>query len=148
MTAKPECRPTELLIASERRYHFFHIAPAGVTLDQVLEPTYWKSVTLDLKRSKWPMIEVVCDDGKWEANLRVYSVGDGFAKTRVLQQWDFTGKAGRKPIAPEGYKIEHIPKNGWRALTPGGEIVAEYLPVEEEAIRAAATHARETKVAA
>lgn len=140
--SKPVCKPHELLIAAERRYHHLHIAPAGTTLEQVCDPTYWSSVANEFKRAPWALIEIIADDGSWEADLRVFAIGDGFAKVRVRNSWAYADKPGRKPALPDGYKVEHLPTQGWRAMSPNGEVVAERKQVEMEAVRAAADHAR------
>lgn len=145
---KPICKPHEIEPAEQRRYIYLHVAPAGVTLEQVCEPSYWAPVTGELRRARWARIEVVCDDGSWEADLRVYATGEGFAKVRVLQSWAFSEKVERKPKTPDGYRIEHIPSQGWRALTPAGDVIADRKQVESEAINAAREHAKASRVEA
>jgi hypothetical protein len=147
MNQKTECRPSQLQIAHERRYHFYHVAPASVTLEQVCEPTYWRTVSRDLGRQPWALIEVVCDDGTWEADLRVYAVGDGYAKVRVRAKYEYAGPIGRRPKEPDGYRIEHVSGQGWRAIDPAGDVIVQNQAVRDEAIRIASAHARQKAAA-
>lgn len=142
---KPICKPHELELAAERRYHYFHVAPAGVTLEQVCEPGYWASVAQEFRRARWPLVEVICDDGSWEASLRVFGTGEGFAKVRVLFSKNWDEKTERKPKMPDGYKVEHIPAQGWRTLSPAGDVIADRKMVENEAIIAARDHAKASR---
>lgn len=150
MDKKPECRPAPagLENAADSSMTWRHLAPVGVTIDQVSDPTYWKNVTRELGqarvigRNPFNKIEVLAEDGTWEATLRVLSVGDGLVRTRVISFWEAERKPGRKPNLPEGYQIEFVPNSGWRALDPKGGVVVQNEAIEEDALRAAASHAK------
>ena len=43
---------------------------------------------------------------------------------------------------PQGYTVEHVPENGWRAIDPKGNILIEKQTVEDDAIKAARDHAK------
>ena len=73
------------------------------------------------------------------------SVADGLVNTRVLREWRAPTKPGQKPAVPEGYVVEHIAHNGWRVLDPDRQIIAANLTMEDDAIRAAAAHAKSPK---
>jgi hypothetical protein len=137
-----ECKPHQLLIDQERRVTWFHEAPHGVTLEQVLEPVYWRSVWREFQRGKWPEIRVVAEDGSWDALLKVFGWGEGFAKVAVLWKAEVKGVPGRKPNTPEGYRIEYIKGQGWRSLDPAGDVICQNQMVEDEALRIAAQHAK------
>src|SRR5690606_28754740 len=109
------------------------IAPAGHTLEMCTQPDYWRHGIRELGqqrvlgRNAWNRIEIICEDGTWEADLRVLSVADGLVNTRVLREWRAPTKPGRKPAVPEGYVVEHISNNGWRVLDPERQIIAANL---------------------
>lgn len=145
---KPEARPGSLDPVYDASMPWRYLAPAGHTLEMCQQPSYWKNVAKEagmqrvLGRHAWNKIEIICEDGTWEAELRVLSIAEGLVHTRLLSQWQAPAKPGRKPAVPEGYVVEHIANNGWRALDPGGQIIASNLTIEDDAVRAAASHAK------
>ena len=145
---RPEARPGSLEDARDASIVWRYIAPAGVTLEMCQRPDYWRNVVKECgmqrvgQRHAWNRIEIIAEDGTWEADLRVISAVDGLVQTRLLREWHTPARPGRKPLPPEGYIVEHIPANGWRVLDPNGQEIAGKLPVEDDAVRAAAQHAK------
>jgi hypothetical protein len=125
-----------------------YIAPAGTTLDDCKRSDYFKNLVRECGQSRyagrpaWNRIEIICEDGTWEAALRVLSAGDGLVHTRVIFEWHAPKVPGRKPALPDGYTVEHIPNNGWRALDNHGAVISDRLPIEEDAVRAASAHSK------
>ncbi len=155
MDKKIEARPGSLDVVYDASVIWRYLAPAGHTLEMCQRPDYFRNVVKEagmqrvLGRHAWNKIEIIAEDGTWEAELRVLSVVEGalpLVNTRLLREWHAPVKPGRKPAVPEGYAVEHIANNGWRALDPNGQIIAANLTIEDDAIRAAATHAK--KIAA
>lgn len=148
MTKTPEARPNALENALDAAVTWRYFAPPGVTLEMCQRPDYWRNCLRELGQQRvngrhaWNKIEIIAEDGTWEADLRVLSVSDGLVRTRLLREWNAPARPGRKPNVPEGYIVEHVPNNGWRALDPKGAIIAANLTIEDDAVRAAATHAR------
>ena len=124
--------------AYERRPVFLVEVPTGVTLDDVLEPGFWKHVWREMTRGggKYAKIEVICEDQTWEAELRVYATGDGFVKTRVLVPWEAKKAQGRPPKLPEGWVAEPVGST-WRVRNSVGEPVVQNEASEYDAIVAA-----------
>lgn len=152
MEKKSEARPGSLDNLNDCSVTLRYFAPRGHTLDDCIRPDYWRNVTREAgqqrvpNRHAWNKIEILAEDGTWEAELRVLSVDHGLVHVRVVREWAAPAKPGRKPALPEGYTVEHILSNGWRTLDPHGTPIATNLPIEEDAIRAASTHSK--KVAA
>lgn len=148
MTQIPEARPGSLEPASDASITWRYLAPAGVTLEMCKRTDYWRNVVREAGqtrtggRQSWNKIEIIAEDGTWEAELRVLSAAEGLVHTRVIREWFATARPGRKPTVPDGFRVEFVPNNGWRALDDHGAVVAERLPVEEDAIRAAAAHSK------
>lgn len=148
MDQKPSARPGSLEVVNDASITWRYFAPSGITLADVQRPDYWRNVLREVGqqrivgRNAWNKIEILAEDGSWEAELRILSVADGLVQTRVIREWSQPAKPGRKPGAPEGYVIEHIPNNGWRVLDPNGQPVASKLSNEEDANRAAASHSK------
>lgn len=153
MDKKPEARPGSLDVAHDASITWRYLAPAGVTLEMCLEPLFWAQCTRELGQQRvlgrhaWNRIEIIAEDGSWEAELRVLSVeqgvngANGRVFTRLIREWHDASKA-KKANAPAGYTVEYIPDNGWRVLDPKGGVVAEKLTLEDDALKAAAAHAK------
>ena len=150
---KPEARPGSLEPAIDASITWRYLAPAGVTLEMCQAPDYWGNCVRELAqqrvfgRNSWNKIELIAEDGTWEAELRVLSVKDGLVHTRVLRVWPEQPAIAAKPAAPPaqvpaGYTVEHIPENGWRALDRKGNVIIEKQSVEDDALKAAITHAK------
>ena len=141
-----EARPGSMEVTHDASITWRYIAPVGHTIEDIQRPDYWRNLIKECGQQRvagrhaWNRIEVLGEDGTWEAELRVISASAGLVSTRLLREWKATGKPGRKPVTPEGYKIEHIPSNGWRCLDSHGDLIATNLPIEEDAIRAASAH--------
>jgi hypothetical protein len=144
-------RPGSLEPLHDASMVYRYVAPPGTTLADCRRPDYWRNNARECGQSRingrpsFNRIEILAEDGTWEADLRVLSVADGLVHTRLLREWSEPAKPGRKPAVPDGYTVEHIQGNGWRALDPNSEIVGQRLPTEEGAVRAAADHARRAK---
>lgn len=144
-------RPGALEPSQDASLTLQYIAPPGVTLADCTKPTFWRNNVAACARARtpgrnpWNKIEIIAEDGTWEALLRIVNAADGLVTTRVLWSWSEPAKPGRKPSVPEGYTVEYIASNGWRALNVDGVIIADRLPVEEQAVRAAADHAKRAK---
>ncbi len=151
MEKKSEARPGSLDNLNDCSVTLRYFAPAGHTLADCQRPDYWRNVTREAgqqrvpNRHAWNKIEIIAEDGTWEAELRILSVDAGLVHTRTLREWYAPSKPGRKPSVPDGYSIEHIRDNGWRAVDPHGEPVAQRLATEDMAVRAAADHAKKSK---
>lgn len=149
---KQVARPGSLEPLSEAAMSYRYMAPIGHTLEMVTHPEYWKNNARECRhtrlsgRNAWNRIEVIAEDGSWEADLRILSVSDsGLVELRVIREWQEAAKPGRKPTIPEGYKVEIVPGHGWRALDRFGEVIAQKLPIESRAVEAALDHARKAK---
>ena len=148
MDQKPQARPNSLEVAQDSSITWRHYAPVGVTLEMCQRPDYWRNVLREVGqqrivgRNAWNRIEILAEDGSWEAELRVISVADGLVSTRLLREWSEPVKPGRKASVPEGYTVEMVTGNGWRAVDPNGNVVASKLPVEDQAIKAAVSHSK------
>lgn len=144
MDKKPEARPGSLESLHDSSMTWRYLAPPGVTLEMCRDPNYWRNVTRECGQARvagrgaWNKIEIIAEDGSWEAELRIVSVGDGLVTTRVLRHW--AGDTVDEKPAPEGYKVEHIPGNGWRALDGRNQTLTEKRASRDDALQAAVRH--------
>jgi len=151
MDKKPEARPGSFENAADAAIIWRYMAPAGHTLEMCQRPDYWRNVTREcgqqrvLNRPAWNRIEIIAEDGSWEAELRVMSISNGLVQTRLLREWAAPSKPGRKPNLPDGYVVEMISGNGWRALDPNAQPVAVNQITEDDAVRAAYAHAKKAR---
>lgn len=151
MDKSPEARPGSLEHAGEAAITWRYIAPPGTTLADCQRPDYFRNNVRECAQSRYPgrhawnKIEIIAEDGTWEAELRILSAALGLVHTRLIREWKVAALPGRKPGLPEGYRIEHVQGNGWRCLDQNAGMVAQLLSTEDEALRAAAAHARRSK---
>lgn len=61
--------------------------PAGTPMEVILEPSYWKHYTRDIQPGD--VIEAFCEDGLWEASLRVMFVSTAEVKLAIRWQVDY-----------------------------------------------------------
>lgn len=132
------CAPHDLMERQSAVVSFLHVVPGGVTLDQALAETYWRNAWKLLEHKRNSTIDLLADDGAWEATVRVVSSGGPHVRFRVLSRW-----AAPKPQqVPAGYAVQHLPREGWRVLAPDKSVLASGEPGEHEAVEAAVAHAR------
>ena len=151
MSDKLAARPGSLEPLADVSMTYRYVAPPGVTLADCRRPDYWRnnirecSQTRTGGRVSWNRIEIIAEDGSWEADLRILSVGDGLVHTRLLREFAEAAKPGRKQAVPDGYTVEHIAGNGWRALDANSDLITQRQSTEDAAVRAAIEHAKRAK---
>lgn len=151
MTDIPTARPGTLDLQHDASFTYRYIAPPGHTLEHCSHPEYFRhneracGFTRSGSKNAWNKIEIIAEDGSWEADLRILSVANGLVETRVIRHWETQAKPGRKPSVPDGYKVEHIQDHGWRALDRFGEPIVQKQPTEDKALAAAIDHNRRAK---
>ena len=149
---KNEAKPGTLDNLNDASVTLRYFAPRGHTLEDCQRPDYWRAVIRECgqqrvpNRHAWNKIEILAEDGSWEAELRILSVAEGLVHTRLLWDWKQAVTPGRVAKDPDGYVIEHIANNGWRVLDENGTEVAAKLTTRDAAVLAAKQHAK--KVAA
>lgn len=134
--------PTKMRHLADYSRKSFHVVldDPSVTIDDILVPSFWQhhTNTIDLHS----LVDVIGDN--FDVQLRAIEKGVGFVKMRVLRKWeDRTAKpqAEDDDRVPEGYKVDHHSKTGWRArLVDGGVEIARQLPSRDAAIEAAIAH--------
>lgn len=152
MLAKiPEARPGSLENLLDASLHLRYMVPPGHTLEDCLRPEYWKNNTREADQQRvfgrhaWNTIRCLAEDASWMADLLVLAVEHGQqsrVNVRLLTQWDWS-KPSRS--VPEGYTVEHVAGNGWRAIEPGGVMLAERQTDREAAMAAAIAHAAKSQ---
>lgn len=146
MLDKPkQARPGSLESAYDAAITWRYIAPAGHTLDDCMRADYFANNMREVGhqrtpgRHAWNKIEIIAEDGAWEAELRIISAADGLVQTRILREWN-DEKRKAEP-APDGYRVEHVANNGWRAFDQAGATVIEKAATRDQALALAKQHA-------
>jgi hypothetical protein len=119
------------------RIHMTAKVPAGTTLADVSEPSYWANHAFRLKPGA--IIEVVAEDNSLDCDLRVLEVGQTFAKVRVIRNYvePAVSKKSSAKEAPEGVSVDYGGKQDrWRVVHKG-EVIKSGLATESEAAKAA-----------
>ena len=134
------CSPHQIVEKHVHVVSFFHKVPHGVTPHEVLEPSssYWANAWKRFEGREMSTVEFLAEDGSWDAEVRVLKVEDGKVHFRVLREW-------REPASdlevPEGYRVEFIAENGWRAIDPAGTVIKDRMPAKTDVLTAALDHA-------
>ena len=142
LQAIPEARPGSLDNMLDAAVQLRYMVPADHAADDLLRPDYWRNVTREAGQQRvpgkhaWNTIRALAEDGSWMLDLLVISVRDGVVHVRELARWDWRGTEA----APTGYTVEHIRDNGWRAIEPGGAVIAERRTSRDEAVIEAKKH--------
>lgn len=143
---KAEARPGSLEMIHDASVTWRYFAPVGVTLEMCRAPDYWRNVRRETGQQRVPgrhafnRIEIMAEDGTWEAELRVMSVAsNGDIETRLLREYR---DAASQMAVPKGYVVDHVPGNGWRAMDHKGVVIAGKMTTRDEAVRAAQAHSR------
>ena len=126
--------------ASHARRELFASIPAGTELKTILEPAYWAHHTRDLR--PMDLIEAVCDDGSWEASLRVMFVAKTEARVSVRWKTEYAHSENTPKIPDSPYSVKwlNIGKKYAVVLTETQEVIEDKLFPEDEAHKALARH--------
>ncbi len=71
-------------LAEYSRSQYFVSVPAKFTLDDFLDPSFWRHITFLRPNDR---LELVAEDGSWDVDARVVSASPGFAVLRALREW-------------------------------------------------------------
>lgn len=120
--------------------NFFHSVPHGVTLDTVIGhgSTYWVNAWKRFEGREGSTLDILAEDGSFDAHARILKVTEGKVTFRLLREWH----EERSDLeVPKGYRVEFVAGRGWRALDPASAIVIEARPQKIDALIAALDHA-------
>lgn len=126
----------------------FHVkVPKEIKLEQALSKPFWSNAYKLLERKPLSLVELIAEDGSWEAEVRVLAVDDvGNIRFRILRHWQ--AQEIKKDALPKGYRVEFVRDNGWRCIDPSGQQVGGYEPAETDAVALASSFARRHQSAA
>ena len=106
--------------------------PSGVTVEDVLRPTFWSHYTKNLKPGD--DIDVVCEDATWRAILWVMFVGTTEVKTEVFIHKEFGLLAGVTSMSDDYDVVWKGPVLNYAIINKAnGEIVKDKLMPKSEA---------------
>lgn len=125
--------------AEHARSVFFATIPTGTTLQDCLVPSFWAHCVGRLKVNT--LIELVAEDGSFDALARVTDRDVGFAKLRLLRAFEdkkATPVAGEHDDGKSNElpRIQRIPNGsakGWRLLGLDGNVVKEAIQDKRDA---------------
>ena len=108
----------------------YHAPQAGVTIEEVLEPSYWAHVASQLKPGT--RIEVMAQDGAWWAMLLVRAAGRTDAVVQALQ---YVILGSNETFTAGGYEIKwRGPKAKWGVVRgKDAAVLHDGFAVKEEA---------------
>jgi hypothetical protein len=132
------CNPHQIVERQTQSINFLHKVPHGLVLDDVLAHAYWANAWKRFEGKECSTVDFLAEDGTWEAYARVTRVVEGRVTFRILHHWQ------EDPVSieiPEGYRVEFLSDNGWRALDPNGTIIIANQPQRGDVMNAALEHA-------
>ena len=138
----PAIQPWDLRAKSSALLEFFHVVPAGVSLETAMTASYWRIGWMLLDATPHAEVTLIADDGAYDVTVRLLSITATSVEWRVLREWEPKRAPGRKPNVPDGYQVEHLPGQGWRAVAPDGSVLIEKKASEDDALRAALAHSK------
>lgn len=132
--------PNSLSIAEYTRTVHFTFVPVGTSKADILTPAFWTHVTNKLKTND--IIEVMCEDGSWRAELIVTQMDRVWAKVKELSFVELS--AGDKGDTPDAefavrwsgphtkFRViraadKAVIKDGFEAVEAGQAWLADYL---------------------
>lgn len=133
-----EFLPPPVMRASGAEYsrRSFHIvAPVGITVADLMRPAFWAHH--GNKVSPGDVIDVIADDGSFDAQLRVVTVSP--TKTdvtmRMLRLWQ--PEASNLVLADDApLEVNHTPKTGWRVIRKADRVeLVRGIPQKADAIK-------------
>lgn len=139
---QPAIAPWDMKLKSSAVLEFFHVVPSGISLETALGASYWRNAWKVLEDKKYSTINLIADDGAFDVTARLLAIDAHSVEWRVLREWEPKRAPGRKPSVPEGYVVEHLPGDGWRAVAPDGSVLVAKKASEDDALRAALTHSK------
>ena len=142
----PAIAPWDVKQRSSSILEFVIIVPGGVSLDTALSASYWRNAWKVMENRRYSEVTFISDDGAFDVTARLLAIDATTVEWRVIREWEPKRAAGRKPNVPDGYVVEHLPGDGWRAVAPDGSIIVAKKSTESDALSAALTYSK--KVAA
>ncbi len=117
-------------LAEYSRSVYFVTIPRKFTFEDVLDPSFWRHATILRPNDR---LELVAEDGSWDADVRVTAASPGFAILRVLREWRapvdaLQGEAGEPTVG-------FVPQSGWVLFGADGAPIARFA--DEVSARAA-----------
>jgi hypothetical protein len=108
--------------------------PAGTTLDTILQPGYWAHYVREIEPTN--IITAFCEDGSWEAELRVMYVDKVGAKVAVRWHVEYDTKEVAVDDAEAfANKVKWIsPGAKFAVVGPTGEVIKAGFYPRQQAI--------------
>lgn len=139
MNIKNHLLPSTIRRSEHEISHWFLRVVPGVTPADVASPDFWAHLAARIGVDD--RIEVVAQDGSFDADLRVIAI-DGrkqWAQVRVLRGWPEASWEPHKldvPVLAEAkdYKYEFAGPHKFRIINATGDVVETHLPTKEAAI--------------
>lgn len=131
---------SRMKIAEFARSEYVAYAEAGCSIETVLKPEYWAHVASTLRIGD--KVEIECEDGSWEMELKVADVGVQSVKMRVKQRWEWTDEESSLANDDDPqYIYEFVPAHKWRVKrVSDGAIVQKHIQDKGDALRIAAEY--------
>lgn len=130
----PALSPKALQGAEYVRFVHAATIPPGIPLGSVTRPDFWAHCCERLKQ--YDLIECRAADNKWEATLRVASIGSQAVTVWVVNYVDIAAQmsAAAKDEDAGEYTVSFTPRQRWRVIRKSdGVVVSKDHATEDDA---------------
>ena len=124
----PKIMEKNFLAAEFARQVFRITSPAGVSIEEIIDPSYWAHVARRL--TPYDIIEVVPEDGAFYARLIVVNTGKLFAKVQIIEKIDLNTPVNvTAAIAMNLFDTKYAGPNAkWRVIRKSDNAVVSKEP--------------------
>jgi hypothetical protein len=129
-------KPTRLFRAESRYSRYCEVVSNDVTIDDVLDGSFWCNVGNLLQRGD--AIEVRREDGAWEVELRVIRADKLRPTVELRSVWERQTPDEEEPEPDAGadYEVSFAPRQKWRVVDKAAKaVLAKDFGSKAEAIQ-------------
>lgn len=102
-----------LVSAEHKRTEYYADIPAGCYLKDVMKPEFWKHYVSNMKPGD--IVECMCEDGLWEASLRVMFISE--TGIEMAERWSQIYTATERKSESPTHEIKWIsPTKKWGVI--------------------------------
>jgi hypothetical protein len=131
---KREVSPiTNILLAEHERREFVGFVPHGVTIDDVLKPSFWAHVAQRFVPFR-TYIDVIAEDSSWVARLLVTGADRNWATVHKIYHHQLTENKQEEPESD--FEVNFAPQQKWRIIRKSDrEVIQKDIANKDEAIK-------------
>lgn len=119
--------------ADMARLYYVAIAPAGHTIEDMMDPEYWVHVARLFKDKPYGQIDVISEDGTLDVTFRVMAASDRWLRVRLIRQAPAMEAIAAAPDLPDGWHVVYRKERLWQVCNGQNKVIADGLESESAA---------------